>query len=222
MFVSHTSPAQLPVSFFDRRGARDRRAAVRDMEARLAALEQVLPMLELAADGTVLDANPPLAALLATAPETLRGQKLGALLIAAEVTGTALVRLLEHVGRGVPVTVDLRLAHGAAGMVTLRLTASPLPGENGAPHRAVVLAADVSDAIVVLHAQQALESTSAAVMMVNRDFKVTYVNRTTQELLKRNADNFRKIWPFRPGADRGHVHRHLPPRPLAPAAHAGR
>ncbi|MGZ5835657.1 MAG: PAS domain-containing protein [Xanthobacteraceae bacterium] len=36
---------------------------------------------------------------------------------------------------------------------------------------------------------------SVAIMMVDRDFNVTYVNGPTMELLRANADGFRKIWP---------------------------
>ena len=36
---------------------------------------------------------------------------------------------------------------------------------------------------------------SVAIMMVDRDFIVTYVNAPTMELLRKNADGFRKLWP---------------------------
>jgi hypothetical protein len=41
----------------------------------------------------------------------------------------------------------------------------------------------------------ALDSISTAVMMVDRNFIVTYVNAPTLELLTKNAAEFRKIWP---------------------------
>ncbi|MEZ5957209.1 MAG: methyl-accepting chemotaxis protein [Hyphomonadaceae bacterium] len=41
----------------------------------------------------------------------------------------------------------------------------------------------------------AFETSSVATMMVDRDFKVTYVNESTKKLLADNADAFRKIWP---------------------------
>ena len=42
---------------------------------------------------------------------------------------------------------------------------------------------------------QALDLVSGAVMIVDRNFLVTHVNNATRELLTRNRDNFRKIWP---------------------------
>src|SRR5208282_913092 len=41
----------------------------------------------------------------------------------------------------------------------------------------------------------ALERVSSAVMFVDRDFKIIYANRTTRELLTKNAEHFRKLWP---------------------------
>ncbi|MEQ1492277.1 MAG: methyl-accepting chemotaxis protein, partial [Terricaulis sp.] len=41
----------------------------------------------------------------------------------------------------------------------------------------------------------AFEGSSVATMMVDRDFKVIYVNTATMALLRNNADNFRKLWP---------------------------
>ena len=40
-----------------------------------------------------------------------------------------------------------------------------------------------------------VDKISAAVMMVNRDFIVTYVNEPTRQLLKTHAAAFRKLWP---------------------------
>lgn len=41
----------------------------------------------------------------------------------------------------------------------------------------------------------AFEGSAVATMMVDRDFKVIYVNTATMALLRNNADAFRKIWP---------------------------
>ena len=41
----------------------------------------------------------------------------------------------------------------------------------------------------------AVKSSSVAIMMVDRDFKVHYVNEETQKLLKDNATSFRALWP---------------------------
>jgi methyl-accepting chemotaxis protein len=40
-----------------------------------------------------------------------------------------------------------------------------------------------------------LGSISTAVMLVNRDFVITYANQTTLDLLRKNAEQFRRVWP---------------------------
>jgi methyl-accepting chemotaxis protein len=41
----------------------------------------------------------------------------------------------------------------------------------------------------------ALERVSSAVMFVDRDLKITYVNETSRQLIGKNAEHFRKLWP---------------------------
>jgi methyl-accepting chemotaxis protein len=41
----------------------------------------------------------------------------------------------------------------------------------------------------------ALERVSNAIMLVDRDFKVIYINETTRQLLAKNAVHFRQLWP---------------------------
>lgn len=50
-------------------------------------------------------------------------------------------------------------------------------------------------AIPPLIKAQVVDRISAAIMMVDRDFNVTYVNAPTRELLKRNEALFRQMWP---------------------------
>ena len=40
-----------------------------------------------------------------------------------------------------------------------------------------------------------VDKVSAAIMMIDRNFVVTYVNGPTRELLSKNADAFKAIWP---------------------------
>ncbi|MDY0013702.1 MAG: methyl-accepting chemotaxis protein [Rhodocyclaceae bacterium] len=55
------------------------------------------------------------------------------------------------------------------------------------------LAADLQGQISKL--QIAVETASTALMMVDRDFVVTWVNRATNELLTRSESAFRQLWP---------------------------
>ncbi|MBU8541071.1 methyl-accepting chemotaxis protein [Falsiroseomonas tokyonensis] len=190
--MSRVKTTATPLGFLDRRAARDRRASVREMEARLEALEAAQPMIELAADGTLLDVNAAFAALLGAKPESLRGRGYATLLTEQERgLGTLLARI------AVGEAVSALLHHAAEGGATrlLRLAALPLAAEEPAPRRALVLATEAEEALQGLRARQAVDCASLAVMMVDRDFVVTHVNRATQALLARHAEQFRKLWP---------------------------
>src|SRR5262245_38717276 len=53
----------------------------------------------------------------------------------------------------------------------------------------------VSDSQLQSLKSDLVDKIAAAIMVVDRDFIVTYVNGPTQQLLKTHADAFRKIWP---------------------------
>ncbi|WP_209318473.1 methyl-accepting chemotaxis protein [Falsiroseomonas selenitidurans] len=195
MFISRTSRAQQPASIFDRRGMRERRAATRDMQARLTALEEAVPMLELGADGVVVDANPRFAALLGQAPEALRGRPHAALLAEVTRSGAALRAFQTQLARGEPATALLLHLAADGTEMPLRLTAVALAAEDGAAPHALLLAEPAPEAASAHRARQALDGVSVALMMVDRDFVVTQVNRTTELLLARHVEEFRKLWP---------------------------
>ena len=68
-----------------------------------------------------------------------------------------------------------------------------------------------------------VDKVSAAIMMIDRDFVVTYVNGPTRELLRKNAAAFAAMWPgLRSGTDRRQMHRHVSQEPGAPAPDAVR
>ena len=67
-----------------------------------------------------------------------------------------------------------------------------------------------------------VDKISAAIMMIDRDFIVTYVNGPTRKLLKKNAGAFRAIWPTSTRKRSSDVHRHVPQEPGASAPATGR
>jgi len=199
MFISRTAQALLPAGLTDRRGERDRRAAVRHQEALFAALGDHQPLLELSADGVVRTANAKFCALLGVAPELVQGRPHAALLTESEAQGVAARNFAGQVARGVTAEARLRHADNAGREVVLQLQSMPVAAEAGQPASALVLARDVTEAaqhaVLGRRAREALDSISVAVMTVDRNFVVTGVNRPTQALLRQHQDSFRKLWP---------------------------
>ncbi|NKC31263.1 PAS domain S-box protein [Roseomonas sp. BU-1] len=128
----------------DRRQTRDRRAALRDLGARLSALEQGLAMVELTPDGLVADATPGFAALLGTTVEGLRGRPHAALLAPAERGAEAYRDFLAGLARLQPSRATLRhhLPDGQERL--LELQGLPVQDDAGQVARFLALATDVT------------------------------------------------------------------------------
>ena len=204
MFVQRSLQSLIP-GFSDRRAARDRRAAVRHQQLVLEALAQHQPMFELTRDGCVAAANDRFCALLGLTEEGVRGRPYAALLVEAEGKSQAARDFAGQIGRGEPAEARLRHAGANGATVMLDLIGIPVMADEGSVCM-LVLARDVTAAtrqeVLGRRAREALDNISVAVMTVDRDFVVTGVNRTTRELLMRNQDNFRKLWP---GFDAQHI-----------------
>lgn len=193
MFMTRATQASAPASFFDRRGNRDRRAAVRDMEARLTALEHQLPMIEVTANGTILDGNAGAADLLGQGLDALRGRALPA--VVADITGdaTACRGLLDRIGRGEAASVRL-LGDGRPARL-LQLTTIPVPAADPAGSAAMVLVSDVTAEVAGKRALEGLDSSSVAVMLVDSGLKLVHLNPAAERMLAQHAEHFRKTWP---------------------------
>ncbi|MDN3568477.1 PAS domain-containing protein, partial [Paeniroseomonas aquatica] len=144
MFISRTTQASAPVSFFDRRASRDRRAAVREMEHRLLALEQISPMVELGGDGTVVDGNPAFAVLLGQGLEALRGRPFTDLLSETERTDPAARQFLDTLARGVAAEARLRLRVPDGAEKVLHFRGAALRGDEGRVTGCLLLGADTT------------------------------------------------------------------------------
>ncbi len=202
MFFGYTSQSGSPLSalgFASRRVGRDRRAATREMEGRMAALDHTQALVELGLNGAVVDANALFVGLLGTTSDAILGQPYSALLTEAERASQAFRQLQDRVLRGEPGSIRLGHATRDKGVVELRIAFMPVAGEDGKLARIFGIATDETAAArnetAALHTLRALDSVSVAVMSVNRDFIVTDVNQATKDLLSRRADDFRKIWP---------------------------
>ena len=197
MFMS--KPSKAPFGLSERRSGRDRRAEVRDLQSQAAALAKTHAMVELTPDGRVVFANENFASLIGLTAGELEGTSYVNLLTDAERTGAHCLDLQDCLRRGR--TGRWRLAHKARdrGVIDLLIAIIPVSGEDDRPEKAICLATDLAEFVVpdasLTRSHRALENVSAAVMIVDRDLVITYVNRATKALLKQRADEFRTAWP---------------------------
>ncbi len=83
--------------------------------------------------------------------------------------------------------------------IWLRASYNPILDADGKPFKVVKFASDITETEKAAHESlfksSAFSGSSVAMMMVDRDFMVTYVNESTKQLLAANADAFREVWP---------------------------
>jgi len=83
--------------------------------------------------------------------------------------------------------------------VWLQASYNPILDQNGNPYKVIKYASDITEQTRLFHEasrmQGALTESATAVMMVDRDLKITYLNRATSQLLKSLESVMKGIWP---------------------------
>lgn len=91
-----------------------------------------------------------------------------------------------------------RIAKGGR-EVWIQASYNPVFDANGKPYKVVKFATDITKQVLEgaesSKLKSAMNESSVAIMMVDRDFLVTYFNESTRVLFKKHLDTFKKIWP---------------------------
>lgn len=161
------------------------------------ALGAALPSLELNGEARIVSAN----------EEFLRWTGLSA----DQVQGKAVSDILQpddkdefnrawgRVLRGHAEAGAFQVARGAGRSVSAHVALAPLTDEQGQTLKIIAYIhkgeGEAKKSDEWLAKERSVEKGSVAVMMIDRDFRVTYVNEATRSLLSKNAQAFRTIWP---------------------------
>lgn len=190
MFISPKDRPSAPAGFFDRRAQRDRRAAVRRMEARLEALEAALPLMALDASGDIVDLTQPAAALVGVRSESLRGRPLHDLMQAGAGDPAAARDALARILRGRAGRERLPLPGPDGSPRLFDITFATSEREDTEPPQIVLHLADVTD--TVLHAGRiAAINRSQAMIEFSPDGRVLEANENFLEVIGYGMDEIR-------------------------------
>jgi methyl-accepting chemotaxis protein len=182
MFISPKARPSAPAGFFDRRAQRDRRAAVRRMEARLETLEAALPLMALDEAGAIVDLTQPAAALIGARPESLRGRPLHDLMQAPAGDPMAARETLARILRGRAGRERLSLFGAEGGEKLFDITFATVEAEDDQPRQIVLHLADVTEA--TLHAGRMVAITrSQAMIEFGPDGRVLDANENFLEVI---------------------------------------
>lgn len=172
-------------------------------ECLLAAISRTSEVIEFSSDGVILSANQKtLDALGYTAAEFV-GQNISRFVTERHADSVEFRNVWNTLRRGESVVETTYYRHRNGGTVHLLSEYNPIVGASGAIRKILALASDVTDqqrlALDVSFKAAASDVSTSAVMMIDRDYKVTYINAATEKLLRTHEEAFRKIWPnFKP------------------------
>ena len=199
MLVRNPSIAFSPAVLFERRAGRDRRAAALDMEGKLAALDQTQATAEFSLGGQFMTANENYLRLVGYSLAELQGKSHAMLVDAVQAQSAAYSDLWNRLARGESASGRYQHMTKDGRVLWLQVSYSPVADRDGKPAKIVAFGTDVTGWVQAETAARRIalvaDSASTAVMTVNRDLIITYVNATTKDLLQKNAPAFRQIWP---------------------------
>jgi methyl-accepting chemotaxis protein len=175
------------------------RAELQAMAGQLAAMDRSQAVIEFSLDGKILNANANFLNTLGYTLDEIKGKHHSMFVDPAERSSPEYRAFWDKLGRGeFDAAKYKRIAKGGR-EIWIQASYNPIMDESGKPFKVVKFATDITEqengAREALFKSAAFGQSSVAMMMVDRDFKVTYVNDSTKKLLNANAAAFRTFWP---------------------------
>jgi methyl-accepting chemotaxis protein len=167
--------------------------------AQVAAISRSQAIIEFSMDGTILDANENFSEALGYPVEEMKGKHHRMFVDPAEANSAAYAEFWASLGRGeIKAGEFARIGKGGK-RVYIYGAYNPMLDTNGKPFKVVKFATDVTEAVVLRgkaeKLSQVVGTVATAVMTVDRDFVVTYVNEATTKMLAKYSEDFRRVWP---------------------------
>ncbi len=157
------------------------------------------PFLKLSTDGTILCASRKLIELVGYAENDLVGHSINDLLDRHGNLSNQQREFVNRLSRADAYSGELKFLNKAGTAVWLNVHSAPVKVTQGKSTEVVVLAQDITALVAARdeasRLRVAVDNAQTAIMMVDRDFIVTYVNKQTVALLTKHSEAFRQKWP---------------------------
>ncbi|MEO0398522.1 MAG: methyl-accepting chemotaxis protein [Pseudomonadota bacterium] len=155
--------------------------------------------LEFKPDGGIVSANELFLELTGYTVEDVKERRFRAILAPEDDSAAKTPEFWNALNKGQPQQIECRLRRGDEGVVWFRGVFLPLRPQKGRKAHVVAVGFDVTQQAEArgeaAFKSAAFGGSSSAMMMVDRDFNVIYVNESTRALLKENSAEFREAWP---------------------------
>lgn len=165
----------------------------------LSALDRAQATIEFTVDGRITAANENFLEIMGYQLDELIGGQHSLFVDPSELASPEYKAFWDKLAAGETQDGQFKRLNKSGDEVWVQATYNPIIDGNGKVFKVVKFAIDVTEekkeARANLTKTTAFENSSAAMMMVDRDFVVTEVNNATKELLARSAEVFAEIWP---------------------------
>ena len=168
-------------------------------QKKLTALDRSQAVIEFDIDGKVVAANENFLQLMGYRLEDIQGRHHSLFLDDVQKEGSGYRSFWDNLRRGEFQSGEFKRVNRDGDEVWLQASYNPILDGTGAPVKVVKFASDItaskSKSTEATFKSAAFSDSSVAMMTVDRDFIVTYVNEATKRLLRENVDVFRTLWP---------------------------
>jgi len=170
-----------------------------DFAGKVEAISRSQAVIECQMNGVIVSANDNFLKLLGYSPAEVQGKHYSIFLDESQKQSSGYREFWAKLNRGEAQAGEYK--HLAKGGKELCLQAyyNPISDLAGQPCKILCYASDATDLVKqrtqAIGLQRAIDNVTTAIMMVNRDFVVTYLNETSKKLLADNEAEFRKVFP---------------------------
>ncbi|MBI1361567.1 MAG: PAS domain S-box protein [Alphaproteobacteria bacterium] len=176
-----------------------------DFEGMVNAINRSQAVIEFTTDGHILHANENFLATLGYSLDEIAGQHHSMFVEPAQRNSREYRAFWEKLGRGEYDAGKYKRIAKDGREIWIQASYNPIFDGAGRPIKVVKFATDITEQEAARHEAQfksaAFIGTSVAMMMVDRNLVVQYVNDATKKLFSENAAAFRAVWPsFNPDA----------------------
>ncbi len=172
---------------------------VADYAGQIEAISKVQAVISFNMDGTVIDANDNFLTTMGYRLDEIKGQHHSLFVEPEYKTSIEYTQFWEKLNRGEYESKVFRRIGKGGKEVWLRASYNPIMDLNGKPFKVVKYAMDITEArkreATGVRLQGTIDGAMTAMMMVDRDFIVTYANQSTIDLLTKNEVTLASAFP---------------------------
>ncbi|NOY29744.1 MAG: PAS domain S-box protein [Planctomycetes bacterium] len=179
--------------------ARKNSAKLQDLQGQVDAISKSQAVIEFNMDGTIITANDNFLTTLGYTLDEIQGQHHRMFAEPKFAESAEYKQFWEALNRGEYQAGEFKRIGKGGKEIWIQASYNPIFDSKGKPFKVVKYATDttqeVKEARESFKMRMVVEKSEGAIMMIDRDFIITYANEMTVEMLGKYADTFRTVWP---------------------------